>query len=294
MASLEDPEEPVVVQAFLGTTAARDVAFDEHTLAVAMGAGGVDVFDRSEDPMDPQWRAHIDTAGTAGAVDLVDGLLAVADWTSVRLYDLADPTAPLSVGGERPKTSPKVNQLYGVTLQPPYLFAAEWEGMFVYRYDAHVVGPQLWVPVELIDFGVVGTQGSECPGQPGTTTCATRALILRNEGMLPLHIEGITTTVGFSATPATLTIAAQGVGVVEVTYQSTGSATSKKTGTLTIASNDPDQPLFKVHVQGDGSAGLLDVGELLDEDFAFLDPTGEDKLENLTDSVIVLAYFATF
>ena len=64
---------------------------------------------------------------------------------------------------------------------------------------------------------------------------------------------------------------------------------------LTIHTNDPDAhqsplELFLVSEVSD----LIDEGDLLDQNFAFLDPTGQNQLENLRGKVLVLAYFALF
>ncbi len=256
---------------------ARDVDVDGDRLFVALGGGGVESYDRTTTP--PTLLGTLDSEGSAQAVAAREGILAVAEWTQLSLYDQATLTR---LGSEQVKLYPDVVQVFGVALHDGIAHVAEWEGMHFVQYAPGRVAPDLWVGKELIDFGVGDT---------------TKGLLVKNRGHLPLVVSSITADppAVFSPDQTTLDVEPGAAAFLEVNYQPPA-AGQKVLGTLVFETNDPDsgQSPFVMHLQAGGSTTALKVGDSITNAWGYLDPSGANDVEALKGNVLVLAYFALF
>lgn len=271
------PTSPILVQSLTTTGLARDVEVHGNRVFVAMGGDGIDIFDATT-PTQLRFLNTLQTGGSVQAVSAEDGLLAVANWSHLALYDIATETL---LGTEELLAYPDFEQVLGVSLRDGIAYAAEWEQLHVVQYREGYVAPDISIAEEFLAF---------IHDQPSAAS-----VIIRNRGQLDLVIDDITfdpildgiLDVG----PTTLRIPPDGAGVVEVTFVPQAAGTRLNT-VIEIHNNDPDsvQNPFQLHVHAGDTTGL-DVGDSITQDFAFLDPGG---LQGLEGNVVVLAYFALF
>ncbi len=274
--SIADPQNPTLLATVPTTGQPRDAHVDDGLVFVAMGGFGVDVFDAA-DPSQLVAVGTIETAGSAQAVSADDGTVAVAAWSHVALYDAR---TLVLLGTEKLLAYPEFEQDIGVAMNGRHLFVGEWEGLHVLQHRPGYVAPDLWIAGQLFQFEAAQTDA--------------RAVVVDNRGYLPLSILGATAShSAFSLDRTELTIPGGASDYLEVTFTPPGpdNGLSK----LTLATNDPD-PHDTSFVAGLVTVGssLLNVGDSLDDDFAFLDPNGAGQLSGLQGQVVVLAYFALF
>ncbi len=257
---------------------ARDVDAFEGRVYVALGGEGLDVFDIST-PDAPVLERHLEAQGSVQAVSADSGILAVAEWSHVAVRD---PVNLQLLGTERVRKFPAFDQVLGVATVGDIVMAAEWEGLHVMQYRPGYVAPDIRIDDEIISFAA---------GESDAT-----ALIVRNRGLLDLEVSDVSADHPeiFQVDKGSFTIPPDGADVVEVTY-APGQSGGLAQGYLTLTTNDPDsaQSPYKVLLVA-GETNKIDVGDPLNSSFAFLDPSGENLLENLEGKVIVLAYFALF
>ncbi len=273
---LSDPAVPSIVATVEVAGMARDVAVRDGVLVVSLGGGGVDVFD-VQDPLQPQLRGHIALEGTAQGVDVDGRIIAVAAWTHVALYD-RDSLQLLAT--ERVKQTPQFEQDFGVAIAGDLVHVAEWEQHHVLEYRPGLVAPDIWVEDDLIEFDA---------DQEGA-----RAVVVRNRGYLDLDIERISAGEDspFEVDTPWIRVPPQSPRAVEVLYRPDGFDAHE---TLKLESNDPDEQQTPMLVPISATASdRLDVGDVLTDEFGFLDPTGVGEVEGLRGHVVVLAYFALF
>ena len=272
--SLSDPSLPVILATLLTGGTPRDVEAHGDRVYVALGDRGFDVFDVSGDTLDHV--VTLDTLGSVQGVGASDQVIAVAAWSHVAIYD---PTSFQLLGTEHVNPYPRFEENLGVTVVDDIVFGSEWTGMDAIQYRKGYAAPDLWITEEALSF--FGEDPVERP------------LEVRNVGGIPLEIcHTETTSPGYSITEGELTIAPGESGILTVNYLP---PVDDGTQLIRIHSDDGDVsqrpfelPIFAI----DGDR--LDVGDKLNEDFAFLDPTGQNDLSNLEGHVTVLAYFALF
>jgi len=277
---IADPLAPVIAQSLKTDGVARDVAVHQGRVFVALGGNGVAVFDAAN-PLALEPVATIEAGGSVQAVSADNGLLGVAAWSHLAVYDAA--TLKL-LGTEDVKLWPEFEQVFGVAMRDDIAYVAEWEGLHTVQYVPGYVAPDLWIKDELVDFGLGDVN--------------QRGVLVRNRGLTTLEVTSIEVSDPdlFSVSPASLTVAPGGVDLLEITFNAPAQTAFNIKATLTMATNDPDpgQNPFKLHLVGNASETQLNVGDTLGPEFGFLDPTGGGQLDNLKGNVIVLAYFALF
>jgi LVIVD repeat len=250
-----------------------DVAVTEDRVFVAEGGFGVEVFERNGSTLEAM--RSIDTRGTAQAVDSNGDVLAVAAWSHVAIYE---PDSGVLLASERLRGYPAFEQDLGVAMVDDLVFVAEWEAMHVLRHRPGFVAADLWIDDSQIEVP------SDSP--------ATRAVVLHNRGHLPLRIDDIAADNGAFAVQGTSLVVPPGAGdFVELDYTPPGPVGGLST--LTITSNDIDRPNYDLGLVSVDTS-KLNVGDPLDDSFAFLDPSGAGQLAGLQGKVVVLAYFALF
>jgi len=275
---VSEPAAPTMVGAIPTPALARDVDADGQRVFVAFGGGGIGIYDVSA-PAAPSLITLLDGMGSVQAVSADDGLLAVAAWSHLALYD----TATLQLlGTEQIKLFPQLNQVFGVALHNGIAHVAEWEGMHFVQYAPGQVGPDLWITDELINFGKSKTK--------------TQGVLVRNRGLLPLSVSSITALPAnaYAVDPTSLEVEPGGVALLEVSAVPDGPVVD---GNLSLSTNDPDsgQSPFEMHlINGGGDFNTLAVGDSITDAFGFLDPSGAGQVSALSGHVVVLAYFALF
>lgn len=277
--SVAEPSAPSIVATVPVTGTARDLAVNGDRLYVAAGGDGVFILDIG-DPTTPVEVGHIPVLGTAQGVDANDDIIAVAAWSHAAVYDVL--TQQL-LATERTRFSPSFEQDTSIAIDGQHVYVGEWEDLHVLRYEPGMVAPDIWIDLELLSF----------PGDEQST----RAVVVRNHGYLDLDIDAITTSDQETFTVDTTYVRVPPLSgrAFEVTYTPLGPDTQGDTAFLGLTSNDPDErenPLDVPLVARSG--GGVDVGDVIDERWAFIDPTGATDLSGLQGHVIVLAYFALF
>ncbi|MBW2456571.1 MAG: hypothetical protein JRI68_18780 [Deltaproteobacteria bacterium] len=274
--SIVDPQSPLLLGTVPTTGQPRDVHVAEGRVFVAMGGFGVDVFDAS-DPVQLVAAGTIVTDGSAQAVSADDGTVAVAAWSHVALYDAA---TQVLVGTEKLLGYPQFEQDIAVAMNGRHVLVGEWEGLHVLEHRPGYVAPDLWIPELLLQFEAAQVDA--------------RAVVVENRGYLPLSILGATAShSAFTFDRTELTIAGGAQDYLEITFTPPGPPNGLSQ--LTLFTNDPD-PSDTSYAAGlvTADSTLLNVGDSLDDDFAFLDPNGAGQLSGLEGHVVVLAYFALF
>jgi hypothetical protein len=276
---LSDPANPTIVQTLATTGIAKDSTSGGGRIFVAAGGGGVDVFD-APTPDGLTFVRNIPSLGSSTAVATNGSVVAVADWTTLALYDAA--TLQL-IGTEDVRSYPSFEQVFGVAMDGDIIYAGEWVGLHTIQYVPGLVAPDIHVEEELLSFD--GTQVN------------ARAVIIRNRGLRDLLVTGIATDEPERfVVDATLpmTIPPGGADSFEVTFRPPEGGGQSVSARVSLSTNDPDpsqSPLDLFLIAGDTS--LLNVGDSIDyADFQFLSTlTGGEPLEG---NVLVLAYFALF
>jgi len=277
--------KPKLVQSLKTTGMCRDVDVDDQRLFAALGGAGIDVFARDKAG---QLKAlyNVPALGSAQALSLHKGLLAVANWSHTAVYDAASMTL---LGTERVKNYPAVEQDFGVVIRDGIVYVGEWEGVHMVQVQPGRVAPDLWIKDELLNLKL-----------PKAGAKAARVIIVENRGLVPLSINKIDTDQGalFSASPNKFSVAPGGKKAVELTIKPTGTTSQFIKGVLRVYTNDPDSYAnpYRLHLlaQNSTTTGSTHVGDPLPKEFGVLDPTGAGQLSNLKGNVVVLAYFALF
>ncbi len=274
------PKTAAIVQSLKTTALARDVDKNKARVYTALGGGGVDVFNRVANGK-LNFAFNVPPLGSTQAVSVDGGLLAVANWSHVAVYDSA--TLQL-LGTEKVKLYPQFEQDFGVFTSKGIVYTGEWEGLHTLQFKPGFVAPDLWVKEELVSF----------PPTKG----ATKAVLVHNRGLVDLEISKIQPAdpAQFSVKPDKLVVKPGKAGVVEVTFNGGGAGDFNINSSLWMYTNDPDsgQSPFKLMLIVSKQAGSLNVGDPLPKSFGFLDPKGAGQLSGLKGNVVILAYFALF
>jgi hypothetical protein len=270
--SLEDAAVPAIVATIETLGLPRHLHLFDDLLYVALGGDGVEVYDVSE-PSAPLQAGHLDSMGVVQAVARQGDRLAVAAWSHTAIYDAN--TFDL-LATERTRPPPGFEQDLGVAMAGDHVFVGEWEGLHILEFQPGIETPDVWVPHDLIAFDQAGSD---------------RVVLVENVGQRPLKLCGVSVDQGSFAVdfhPMTLDPGAS--GAFELSYEPPA---PNELSYVTLVTNDPDPGQAELRLLLEpGSDDKLNVGDRLDENFAFLDPGGD--LAALEGKVIVLAYFALF
>ncbi|MBX2801794.1 MAG: hypothetical protein KTR31_29210 [Myxococcales bacterium] len=270
---VSDREEPVWLSDVPTEGQPRDVVADDEHVLVALGVGGVQVFERGEAGALSPLRV-IDVGGSAQTLDMDERVVGVAAWDHLALFERR---GFARIGGLRLLGS--FEQSWGIALGSDYAFGMEWNGLTTLALHPGQVLPEVSVDKELLAFTPDG------PGQA--------VLRLRNRGPLNALIhELVSNDEALSLSSDRTRVLPGGAATVQVSF-APPLDDEQLSPAVGIVTNDPDRredPLI-VPVSVRDTEGI-DVGDRLPDDFAFLDPGGD--LENLEGQVMMLAYFALF
>ncbi len=272
--SLADPRAPTRLRTVETTGSPRDLDAAGDRLFVALGGGGVDVFDIGADPTRPKLLQNIRGRGSAQAVAVDDDLLAIASWSHVAVRD-ARSLALLGVQ----KVRASFEQDLGVAIHGRQVMVGEWEGLHLLRYEPGRVGPMAFVDEDLFSLA--------------PDVAASRAVVVRNLGPLDLHVSAISVDdPAFTVNAERLTVKSGEAEAFELAFAPPASNPQLK---LRLITDDPDPRRARLEVPiSVRESQLIGVGDKLTERFAFLDPSGAGQLSALEGKVTVLAYFALF
>ncbi len=274
--SLATPLLPKRLHTVKTSGSPRDVSTDGARVFVAQGGGGVDVYDVVAGAGAPKLVATLAGEGSAQAVDVADGVLAVAGWNHAAIYDASSLAL---LGTERTRQS--FEQDVGVAMHKRLVFVGEWEGLHVLQYRQGYVAPDIFISDDI--FTLVPDKKQ------------TRAVLVKNLGLLDLHVSSITAdNASFSIKNSSFTVPPGKADVFEFAY-APGASSGPAQATIKLSTDDPDvgQGTLSLPVELKQTSSL-DVGDAIGKEFGFLDPNGAGQLAGLKGKVVVLAYFALF
>lgn len=265
---------------------AKDVAVTGTMAVLAVSTLGVQAYDVS-DPTSPEVLNVQFTYGTAIDLALLAGgtRLAVANWDDIAIVDVSHPDAFKVLAYDRATTAPQLPRNLGVAAAGDVIVAGEWLGLGVLRWYEGLIGPE-------IDYDRASIQiGGVLVGQT-----AKDYLTVFNRGWLPLEVSVVPSNPSaWVASPDAFTLEPGDDALVTIDFLASSAGTFADS--LTLVSNDPDEPSVGIAALGNPDSGKLEVGDPLTPAFDFLDvdsPDGEQDVSKLKGNILVLAYFATF
>ena len=245
------------------------------TAFVAAGAAGLVVVDVS-DPTAPRVADTFDTPGSAVEIASTERHVFLADWESVRVYDISKPLAPQLVATETIVTKEPFSRVLGVAARGLTAFIGEWTGMYAYRLHPERKAPAIVVSRAAIDFR--GQAGSE-------------QIAIENHGRAPLTVDTVRTEgPAFSTATEGMTVPPNELRFIDIAYAP--NATESTKGTLILETNDPDDPSVRIPLVAGGEG--LTVGATAPEIELELVDGGTWRLSDHRGKTVLLAYFATF
>jgi len=275
---VSNPAAPKLTGHVATPGAPQSIVVDGTHAYVAASSAGLVVVDIA-DPAAPRVVANAGTPGTATQLAYAKGYVYLADWNDVRVFDVHDPGKPRLVTTERPPTSGNFARVLGVAARDGHAFIGEWTGMHGYTLDATATAPDISLSLPSIEIGTTAA---------GSST--TASLEIHNDGNEPLVVRSIeVAAAGFSVADRSLTIAPGAKHDLVVQFASAG---TPAVGTVTLNTDDPDEPSVLVRVAANRPGiGVGDPAPSVEVDVLAATPF---KLADARGSVVLLAYFATF
>lgn len=186
-------------------------------------------------------------------VSLDGGLLGVAAWGAVELWDIADPAAPRRIGAEEVRqAAPPVAHFSAVARHGDSLVAAGPGGLIVLAVDAKAKGPDLSLDRAVLSFA----------GVPAGET-ASGGYLIGNDGTEPLVVwtveagdPAFTVAIdsdfagdveSYDPRPA-MVIDPGAKGFLDVSF--TAPSDAEITTALTLLTNDPDEEVVPIPMVG--------------------------------------------
>lgn len=275
---ISDLQQPKITTNLELSGVAKDLTLTEQTLVVSLGTAGVAILDVTN-PANPVLRSTVETYGSATALASADGIVHVANWNDLLSIDVRDPDKPLVVAADSGATTKDIPRFLAVDAVETTVFGGEWTGLQTFDYIPGAVAPEIRFAAPSLDFGNI------------TTEPATHALVVYNDGYLPLTVKPTNLPSWAKIVPQSLVIPPRSVDVFEVTV---GPTPNKLDEQISFITTDPDEQEPSVWI----SANLPGVG--IGDSFptaTFQDyATGEPLLAKdlWQGKVTLLAYFATF
>ncbi len=261
---------------------AKDLVITEDRAYVAVGGDGVATVDVST-PDAPKLLDIDQTPGSATAIAVspnVNGLF-VADWNDIRVFDISDRDNPAPLGREplELKQGNKESRSMGIASDGEFVYGSNWDILASYRFVPGVSAPDLVISPATLMLTDTGQ---------GETTVA--AVLLANDGPHPLENISVTAGNGLTVDVVPDTIAPFATGFMEVSF--TATSAQPLATTLSISSNDIDQPTQTMSVfANQAGLGVGDAGP----DWTYFDlDQNTVALSDYANQVVMLAYFSTF
>ena len=206
------------------------------------------------------------------------GAVAVADWTSVRLYDAVTNKEPRALAIEN--TDEQMGRALSVAFRKDAIFVGDWTGV-------HILQPNLGAPVPVGEFdravGRVLPQEDKAP---------SLEVNVRNAGAVPLNIMGGGTRgKGFGAKVPKMALAPGEERSIQVDFSSK-EKTEDHRGELVLCTDDPDAPMLTLPLKANPSS--FGPGKEIPDIGLKLTKGGVWSLSEHRGKPVLLAYFATF
>ena len=267
---MRNPEEPTVIGTAAGVGGLQDVVVAGGYAYGAAGSRGVEIFSLA-DPAAPVSVALIDPGGGSQSVSVGDQVLWVANQVGVAAVDVRDPTNPQVMGSKSTGS-----WAMAVASSGPEVFLAGWAEVAVYEADVSIVAPDVRPDLSALYF-------------PERTT--QQMLRLHNAGADPLQIEGLSTDVpDMDIQVDTLTVQPGESATVRLRWSGAGDLS----GSLCIATNDPDEPVQYLDILTSNDDSSVLIGEPA-PDFVLPGLDGQNyTLSEQLGQPVLLIYFAAW
>ena len=255
---------------------AQAVAVVNKTAYIAAGAAGLVTVDVSN-PAIPRVVSTLDTPGSAVEIAATEQHVFLADWESVRVYDITEPHHPRVIATQRIKTKKPFSRVLSIAARGHHAFIGEWTGMYTYELRPDRAAPAIVLDRATVDFG---------------KRAGTERIAVENHGRAPLKITKLTTEGSvFSVGAESMVVAPSELRFIDLAYHP-GPVSTPVTGALIVDSDDPDDPSVKIPLTA--CAEGLSVGATAPEVELELLDGGEWRLSEHRGKTVLLAYFATF
>ncbi len=252
-----------------------DIQLDGNRVYVALGSGGIVVFDVTT-PSSPLLLGQFTTDGLAAKIAVQNSRVAVAEWQDMEVFDATDPQSPVRIGY---RFTP--NRSMCIAMQADTIVLGDWDVARVYQYgvisgaDLDVFPRDLFFPVTAI-----GSQRMQ-------------TLLLKNTGGANVTVSSITDNhPHYSESPVSMTILPGDSAIVTVTYAPVDSQSG--TGLIRINSNDGDEPQIRVNTIGNPPPGGVAVGTPAPDFTLPLLGGGDTTLSDFAGRIVVMAFFASW
>jgi hypothetical protein len=280
---LSDPAAPERVGRLELDGAVKDLEVRGDRAVLAAGTAGLALVSLA-DPTEPRLIDRADTPGSALGVALGDeGLVLVADWNDLRVFDGFDGAALRPLGSEPlPQGNGDESRTLGIAARGTVVFSGNWTELVSYRVHPDRTAPDLNVSPRVALLPTV-------QGAPSGTV-----VVLSNGGSEPLAVEALEFGDDRLSTedidgPFTVAPGASERFVLELAEGTTEALASW----INVVSDDPDEArkCIPVLANQDG-IGLGEPAELATYRARGGSP---QRLTELTQQgPVLLAYFATF
>jgi len=268
--------QPRLLGAVATAGGAQDVEADAQALYVAVGGAGLEVFDL-RDPAQPAPVARLDYGTAVVSVSVSQGRLWAATHEDVFVVDVRLPNQPRPIARQRTEQFAMAVLAVGDTG-----YVADWGQFVQMSLDTSASAPA----ADPERTEIVFLEQPDASGAPQVV-----ALPIRNRGNQALHISGASVSdarfdYAFQAT----TIPAAGESKATITFYNDGAEIDAE---LCIATDDPDQPLWRIALRSAPSA-RTSAGEFA-PDFVLPTIESDNETYRLSEQLghpVVLVYFA--
>ena len=244
-----------------------------YLLTGSKGFAAVDV----RSPKEPKLVGWTQTEGHVVRASVESHYMAVADFESVRIYDLDAPQKPTLRTRRRVPSGPHGALTFAVATSGPFVYAASWYGLEAFRFD----------PTQKAACAEFDTRTVEAVRKAQGFTATVG---VRNCGDQLLRVTPHTATSEAITLPGELTVLPGKTGTL--TFEGSAALGGDENSLLKLRTNDPHESMVtlrlipKAHPQNNSDWSDTAV---------FKRSNGTDlRLDSLRGKVIVLAYFATF
>ncbi len=266
---------PRIIASLKTSGAAKDLSLSGTSLFVAVGAAGVDMIDVSY-PAKPILVDNYNTSGYASRVSSNELRVAVSDWDDVEILDFT--SNKLELVGHK-NTGGRVMAL---AMRDDIIYSAEWENLSVFQFQSSPA-PDADFSAKKIEFPRIDHTASD-----------TLGITLWNNGSSTLDISSFSSdNADFIISMGDNSIASGDSTQVQIIYQPWGPASSW-VGTLTIESNDPDEPVVGIRLSGNQPYGPM-VGDPAPQfELEALNRVGNLGTEDFLGEPVLIAFFTSW
>ena len=253
------------------SNAVKDIALDQSFMYVAIGSGGVDIYDIS-DPANPIFLDNYNTNTLAHRISPFENKLAVSDWDDVDILQW-DGSSLNRVGYKNTG-----NRTMAIATKDNYIYSAEWASVQAFEYGP-VDGPDIDLSTLELNYPYVNSGDSY-----------SLFLDVINNGSSALTIiDDYTTNSHFEIVNHLGDLEPNQSQTIEIIYNASD---LNSAGVYRIYTNDPDQSLAMCETNGniDGA----NIGEpAIDFELDYIaNGQGSFRLSDHLGKVIVIAFFA--